>query len=64
MNTKSPGDGAQIFTNPSIFGSSQNRGVLIPICSRSESVTFRESEAILPAGGLAAAWARDGAVFF
>ncbi|WP_082253254.1 hypothetical protein [Brucella vulpis] len=33
--------------NPSIFGSSQKRGVLIPICSRFESVTFRESEAIL-----------------
>nr|WP_247650453.1 hypothetical protein [Brucella sp. 458] len=33
--------------NPSIFGSSQKRGVLIPICSRSESETFRESEAIL-----------------
>ncbi|WP_444551246.1 hypothetical protein [Brucella vulpis] len=32
--------------NPSIFGSSQKRGVLIPICSRFESVTFRESEAI------------------
>ncbi|NKC21968.1 hypothetical protein HED50_03040 [Ochrobactrum oryzae] len=34
-------------TNPSIFGSSQKRGVLIPICSRSESGTFRESEVIL-----------------
>ncbi|AIJ73573.1 hypothetical protein B998_01110 [Brucella sp. F96/2] len=33
--------------NPSIFGSSQKRWVLIPICSRFESVTFRESEAIL-----------------
>ncbi|WP_082253076.1 hypothetical protein [Brucella vulpis] len=33
--------------NPSIFGSSQKRGVLIPICSRFESVTFRESETIL-----------------
>ncbi|QGA57096.1 hypothetical protein GHC20_08435 [Brucella sp. 2280] len=33
--------------NPSIFGSSQKRGVLIPICSRFESETFRESEAIL-----------------
>ncbi|WP_025257693.1 hypothetical protein [Brucella sp. 56/94] len=33
--------------NPSIFGSSQKRGVLIPICSCFESVTFRESEAIL-----------------
>ncbi|CUW45121.1 hypothetical protein [Brucella vulpis] len=33
--------------NPSIFGSSQKRGVLIPICPRFESVTFRESEAIL-----------------
>ncbi|WP_085065130.1 hypothetical protein [Brucella vulpis] len=33
--------------HPSIFGSSQKRGVLIPICSRFESVTFRESEAIL-----------------
>ncbi|NKC22934.1 hypothetical protein HED50_16345 [Ochrobactrum oryzae] len=35
------------MTNPSIFGSSQKRGVLIPICSRSESGTFRESEVIL-----------------
>ncbi|MBR7651394.1 hypothetical protein KCX83_03555 [Brucella oryzae] len=35
------------MTNPSIFGSSQKRGVLIPICSRSESVTFRESKVIL-----------------
>ncbi|WP_374788589.1 hypothetical protein [Brucella oryzae] len=35
------------MTNPSIFGSSQERGVLIPICSRSESGTFRESEVIL-----------------
>ncbi|APX70444.1 hypothetical protein BKD03_14800 [Brucella sp. 09RB8471] len=33
--------------NPSIFGSSQKRGGLIPIRSRFESVTFRESEAIL-----------------
>ncbi|APX69482.1 hypothetical protein BKD03_08840 [Brucella sp. 09RB8471] len=33
--------------NPSIFSSSQKRGVLIPICSCLESVTFRESEAIL-----------------
>ncbi|APX69747.1 hypothetical protein GJU90_12860 [Brucella sp. 10RB9210] len=33
--------------NPSIFGRSQKRGALIPICSRFESVTFRESEAIL-----------------
>ncbi|WP_374788653.1 hypothetical protein [Brucella oryzae] len=48
------------MTNPSIFGSSQKRGVLIPICSRSESGTFRESEVILtlpevcqqPEGGL------------
>ncbi|MRN43915.1 hypothetical protein GJU91_10100 [Brucella sp. 09RB8913] len=36
-----------MMKNPSIFGSSQKRGVLIPICSRFESVTFRESEAIL-----------------
>nr|WP_249126785.1 hypothetical protein [Brucella oryzae] len=36
-----------MITNPSIFGSSQKRGVLIPICSRSESGTFRESEVIL-----------------
>ncbi|WP_374788644.1 hypothetical protein [Brucella oryzae] len=35
------------MTNPSIFGSSQKRGVLIPICSRSKSGTFRESEVIL-----------------
>ncbi|NKC22183.1 hypothetical protein HED50_06430 [Ochrobactrum oryzae] len=35
------------MTNPSIFGSSQKRGVLIPICSRSEYGTFRESEVIL-----------------
>ncbi|QNQ63340.1 hypothetical protein IB024_10755 [Brucella sp. 6810] len=49
--------------NPSIFGSSQKRGVLIPICSRFESVTFRESEAVLtlpevcqqPEGGFYAA---------
>ncbi|CUW44502.1 hypothetical protein B3286c1_1834 [Brucella vulpis] len=37
----------RLMKNPSIFGSSQKRGVLIPICSRFESVTFRESEAIL-----------------
>ncbi|WP_411507992.1 hypothetical protein [Brucella anthropi] len=35
------------MTNPSIFGRNQKRGALIPICSRFESVTFRESEAIL-----------------
>ncbi|TPK58479.1 hypothetical protein FJ546_23385 [Mesorhizobium sp. B2-4-19] len=32
-----------MITNPSVFDSSQNRGVLIPVCSRSESETFRES---------------------
>ncbi|CUW51518.1 hypothetical protein B3286c2_0500 [Brucella vulpis] len=37
----------RLMKHPSIFGSSQKRGVLIPICSRFESVTFRESEAIL-----------------
>ncbi|CUW50474.1 hypothetical protein B3286c1_1668 [Brucella vulpis] len=43
-----PSDAAlRLMKNPSIFGSSQKRGVLIPICSRFESVTFRESEAIL-----------------
>ncbi|APX69137.1 hypothetical protein BKD03_06715 [Brucella sp. 09RB8471] len=39
--------GLRLMKNPSIFGSSQKRGVLIPICSRFESVTFRESETIL-----------------
>ncbi|TPK66324.1 hypothetical protein FJ546_05995 [Mesorhizobium sp. B2-4-19] len=33
----------RLITNPSVFDSSQNRGVLIPVCSRSESETFRES---------------------
>ncbi|MRN43805.1 MULTISPECIES: hypothetical protein [unclassified Brucella] len=33
--------------NLSIFGSSQKRRVLIPICSRFKPVTFGESEAIL-----------------
>ncbi|QGA57005.1 hypothetical protein GHC20_07925 [Brucella sp. 2280] len=42
-----PNGGLRLMKNPSIFGSSQKRGVLIPICSRFESVTFRESEAIL-----------------
>ncbi|MRN57663.1 hypothetical protein GJU89_01410, partial [Brucella sp. 09RB8918] len=37
----------RLMKNPSIFGRSQKRGALIPICSRFESVTFRESEAIL-----------------
>ncbi|WP_244482862.1 hypothetical protein [Mesorhizobium sp. Root102] len=35
------------MTNPSVFGSGQNRGVLIPICSWSGSVTFRESDGVL-----------------
>ncbi|WP_082583406.1 hypothetical protein [Mesorhizobium sp. Root695] len=35
------------MTNPSVFGSGQNRGVLIPICSWSGSVTFRESNGVL-----------------
>ncbi|CUW44110.1 hypothetical protein B3286c1_1431 [Brucella vulpis] len=44
---KGPERPLRLMKNPSIFGSSQKRGVLIPICSRFESVTFRESEAIL-----------------
>ncbi|CUW45457.1 hypothetical protein B3286c2_0573 [Brucella vulpis] len=46
-NKKARLRGLRLMKNPSIFGSSQKRGVLIPICSRFESVTFRESEAIL-----------------
>ncbi|PQA74484.1 hypothetical protein [Brucella oryzae] len=37
-----PTGGLRLITNRS-----QKRGVLIPICSRSESGTFRESEVIL-----------------
>ena len=34
--------GLRLITNPSFFGSAEKRGVLIPLCSRLESGTFRE----------------------